>query len=132
MSQSAATFFGFWEGVRGSQYQNQLPNGAVVELRQAGAKHKGGAGGGGLFGPQGPGNPTAPSPSDPCIEDTVPMPYVASKTPEDCYDYCRSHADNLSGYAACLFNCYGGAIGEGGCACPSGDSAGGIHSRRDP
>ena len=120
MSQSAPTFFGFWEGVRGSQYQNRLPDGAVVELRQAGAKAKGAA----VLPLWGQGQMvSAPSIrlGPPCVDDLAPRDFQPGNNPEDCFGSCRSHDSNLSEFATCLFNCYGGAIEDGPCACPSGD-----------
>ena len=127
MSQSAATFFGFWEGVRGSQYQNRLPDGEPGLIgggsAPAGPIANGPAGpvvpGGGLFSPR---TGFTPIQFPPCSDDVGRPEVGLSGSAEDCYQTCAREGYSNSEYLTCLFNCYNGDWGvRENRACP-GDS----------
>jgi hypothetical protein len=127
MNESTATFFGFWEGVRGSQYQNQLPDWEPGLVgggpAPAGPIANGPAGpvvpGGRLFSPRTGFNPIQ---FPPCSDDVGRPEVGLSGTAEDCYQACAKDSFNTSEYLTCLFNCYNGDWGtRENKACP-GDS----------
>ena len=127
MHQSAASFFGFWEGVRGSQYQNRLPDAPMLHrFVLAGSGMASGPPAGGAAGPPVMGNVWPGASGPPVIGDYLctqraQLPtVVASGDPMDCDRYCINGAETISDYAGCLFNCYGGALGTS-CECPGGD-----------